>query len=63
MKIAYSITERNGKTFWNRIGVAFENKDGSITVNLEALPVNGQLQIREYVPREQGQARSEPDPF
>jgi len=52
MKVVYSITERNGKSFWNRIGVAFVNKDGSINVKLEALPVNGELQIRDYVAKE-----------
>ena len=52
MKVAYSITERNGKSYWNRIGVAFTNRDGSINVKLEAVPVSGQLQIREYEPRD-----------
>lgn len=53
MKIAYVISGRNGKNFWNRVGVAFVNKDGSINVKLEAIPVNGELQIRDYVPREE----------
>ncbi|HLV67642.1 MAG TPA: hypothetical protein VKY73_17605 [Polyangiaceae bacterium] len=53
MKIAYVITSRNGKNFWNRIGVAFVNQDGSINVKLEAVPVNGEIQIRDYVPRDE----------
>lgn len=53
MKIAYSISERNGKSFFNRIGVAFVNRDGSITVKLEALPVNGEIMIRDYVQRDE----------
>lgn len=53
MKIAYVITGRNGKNFWNRVGVAFVNKDGSINVKLEAIPVNGEIQIRDYVPRDE----------
>jgi hypothetical protein len=53
MKIAYVITERNGKSYWNRIGVAFVNQDGSLNVKLEAVPVGGDLQIRDYVPREE----------
>lgn len=52
MKICYVITEKNGKKFWNRIGAAFENKDGSINVKLDSLPIGGEMQIREYVPRE-----------
>jgi len=53
MKIAYVITQRNHKSFWNRVGVAFENKDGSLNVKLEAVPVSGEIQIRDYVPREE----------
>ena len=53
MKIAYVITTRNSRSFWNRVGVAFVNSDGSINVKLEAVPVSGELQIRDYVPREE----------
>lgn len=53
MKIAYNITTRNGKNFWNRCGVAFVNQDGSINVKLEAVPVSGEIQIRDYVPRDE----------
>ena len=52
MKIVYVITKRKDKSFWNRIGVAFVNQDGSLNVKLEALPANGECQIRDYVPRE-----------
>jgi hypothetical protein len=34
------------KNFWNKVGVAFENKDGSIAVHLDSLPLDGKLQIR-----------------
>lgn len=51
MKVVYSISERNGKSFWTRIGVAFTNRDGSMKVKLECIPINGELQIRDYVPR------------
>jgi hypothetical protein len=54
-KVAYVITERNDKTYWNRIGVAFTNKDGSINVKLDALPTSGTLQIRDYEPREEAE--------
>jgi hypothetical protein len=46
-KTVFALTERNEKTFWTKIGAAFTNKDGSITVQLDALPVSGRLQIRE----------------
>jgi len=53
MKIAYVITTRNGKKFWNRVGAAFVNNDGSLNVKLESLPVSGEIQIRDYVPKEE----------
>lgn len=57
-KIIYNITQsQNGaKSFWNRIGVAFINADGSLNCKFESFPVNGECQIRDYVPREQDQA-------
>ena len=53
MKIVYVIAKRNNKSYWNRIGVAFVNSDGSLNVRLEAVPVSGELHIRDYVPREE----------
>jgi hypothetical protein len=54
MKIVYVISERNSKSYWNRVGVAFVNHDGSINVKLDAIPVSGELQIRDYTAREDG---------
>ncbi len=49
IKIVYTIVERekDGKKFWVRVGVAFVNRDGSLNVRLDAMPVNGRLQIRD----------------
>lgn len=52
MKIVYVISQRNNKSYWNRVGVAFVNSDGSINVKLEAVPVSGELQIRDYSARD-----------
>lgn len=52
MKIVYVISERANKSYWNRVGVAFVNNDGSINVKLDAVPVTGELQIRDYVAHE-----------
>jgi hypothetical protein len=51
-KVVYTIVERrrDKKKFWLRIGAAFTNQDGSLNVHLDATPVNGQLQIRDYQP-------------
>ena len=59
VKIVYVITERAGKSFWNRIGIAFVNHDGSLNVRLDAVPVSGELHIRDYVPREDSQGYSQ----
>lgn len=53
MKEVFTIEEKQGKdgkegkAYWHRVGTAFENKDGSVNVYLNALPVNGKLQIRD----------------
>ncbi len=46
MKVVYVIQEENGKKFWHRCGVAFENKDGSVNLKLDLFP-NLQLQVRD----------------
>ncbi|MFT3694517.1 MAG: hypothetical protein QM831_15320 [Kofleriaceae bacterium] len=55
MKKMYKVlaaVERNGQTFWSRMGVGFPNRDESINMLLDFLPVatkDGQvkLQLRE----------------
>ncbi len=46
--VVYTIVERecDGKKFWIRVGSAVRNRDDSIQVTLDALPVNGMLHIR-----------------
>lgn len=52
---------REGKSIWTRVGVAFENTDGSWNIRLSALPVgSGRLNMRDPVEREAlGQARGQ----
>jgi hypothetical protein len=41
-------SEDGEKRFWPKIGIAFTNRDGSITLLLEALPLGtNKLQVRE----------------
>lgn len=54
MKIVYVIASRGDRRYWNRVGVAFVNSDGSINCKLDSLPVTGELQIRDYNPKENG---------
>ena len=50
MKDVFAIVETKSegrdRTRWIRVGVAFDNKDGSVNVLLDALPLAGRLQIR-----------------
>ena len=48
-KAVYTIVERQGseKKHWVRIGSAFVNRDQSLNVKLDAVPVNGTIHIRE----------------
>jgi hypothetical protein len=52
LKIVYVVTQRGTRRFWSRCGVAFVNRDGSLSVKLEAVPVSGEMVIRDYTPRE-----------
>jgi hypothetical protein len=52
MKVVYTVTEREGRSFWTRIGVAFTNRDGSITMKLDAVPLQGTIQLRDWEPRD-----------
>lgn len=53
----YAIPEsKDGeKKFWPKIGIAFTNRDGSINLYLDALPLGtNQLQVREVKPAAEG---------
>lgn len=41
-----------GKSYWTKVGVAFPNRDGSWSLELSAVPVNGRLQMRDPKPRQ-----------
>lgn len=51
-KVAYAVVERekDGKSFWTKVGAAFPNRDGSLSVSLDAVPINGKIQIRDPQP-------------
>jgi hypothetical protein len=49
MKDVFAIYEsRDGKerSRWVRVGVAFDNKDGSLNLLIDAVPLSGRLQVR-----------------
>ena len=47
--IAYSVRDtRDGKGHWNKVGAAWQHRDGQgLDIQLESLPVNGRLTLRE----------------
>ena len=60
MKTVFTVVDRGqGKSIWVRIGVGFVNRDGSLNLNLDAMPTNGKLQVREWEPFDR---RTDPPP-
>lgn len=50
------MVEKSGdgeRSFWTNVGVAFVNKDNSLTVELNAIPLSGRLQIRDPKPKDE----------
>ena len=52
LKDVFTIADRpqgstEGKDRWTKIGIGFVNRDNSINVVLDAIPLNGRLQIRD----------------
>ena len=47
-KPVYALTRLGDKTYWSQVGVAFPaNKDGSVNIQLNCVPLSGRLQIRD----------------
>ena len=60
-KVICPIERKDGGTYWMRLGNGHTNKDNSINLYLDAMPVNGKLQLRELTEeelREREQKRS-----
>jgi len=57
-RVVYTIIAKPSGKVWLKIGAAFINRDGSENVLLDAMPVNGQLQIRDYVPLDGSRKRA-----
>lgn len=56
-KILWVVTERGTgadvKSFWTRVGIAFENRDGSWSLQFDCLPLNGRVQMRDPKARDE----------
>jgi hypothetical protein len=46
-KVLCPVEKEGKKTYWMRVGSAWVNNDGSLSVWLNAYPANGKLQIRD----------------
>jgi hypothetical protein len=59
----FTIIEKPGsdRGYWLEIGVGSQNRDGSLSVKLDALPFNGMMQIREHEPRKSESTRPSGD--
>jgi hypothetical protein len=46
--IAYQVNQgKDGKSYWNRIGVAWANKNGKgFTIQLNAVPLDGKIVLQ-----------------
>jgi hypothetical protein len=57
--------EREGRkeSYWNRVGSAWFNRDGSINLHLDVVPLNGRIHLRKPKPRPESlQEESHPGP-
>jgi hypothetical protein len=63
MKDVFTIIEKEqwDKNLWRKVGTAFDNRDGSLTILLDALPVNGRLHVRERRGKENESAEGGPE--
>ncbi len=58
MKHVWMIEEKDAvdgkekKSFWTKVGVAFENRDGSFNIHLAAVPMSGILNMRDPKPHD-----------
>jgi len=45
--IAFNVEDgKDDKSYWHRIGNAWENKDGGLNLKLSAIPVDGRVVLR-----------------
>lgn len=56
-KAVFTVVRSNDKSRWVRVGIGFINRDGSMNLYLDALPANGELQVRDWESDEQYRER------
>jgi hypothetical protein len=58
----FSIRGDKGSSIWVRAGSAWVNKDGSMNVLLDVLPLDGKLHVREAGEKREPVAAASPEP-
>jgi len=60
--LAWHVTNRSEKSFWNKVGAAWAHKDGKgYTLQLETCPINGRIVLRlplDDTPRDEKEGRA-----
>lgn len=59
MKKIVGAVERNGRTWWTSLGVAFLNEDGSLNLKFDYLPTatgTTTVQVRDFDERDEAKA-------
>jgi len=57
--IAWHVAEKGEKSFWSKIGASWLHKDGQgMTLQLEVLPVNGRVVLRQAAESPQDDKRA-----
>jgi hypothetical protein len=55
--LAYHVRDTgDSKGFWTRVGAAWKNRDDSLTVQLDCLPIDGRVVLR--LPKENSEAEA-----
>ena len=54
--IAYQVRDgkNDGDSYWDRIGVAWSNRDGGFTVQLHSIPLDGRIVLTKPKPKNNG---------
>lgn len=61
--IAYSVEEGSGdKNHWHKIGAAWPTKEGGLSLQLNALPLNGRIALRSREELERMRAERQQEP-
>jgi hypothetical protein len=46
--LAWHVTQKGPKSFWNKVGAAWKHKDGhGFTIQLDVVPINGRIVLRQ----------------